>query len=211
MCLKRLRTAVFERSKPLHLLRLNWHVGAIPTDRVYWLSDVENSSIEITRRACSTCQSHIVLQSVFIIRSIDMVLGRSIAIVKNDTGQVNKKIAYKWTETRDILYSTMYQQRYVVHSMSGSQILSLFFLCNLLQISYIYHPNIREGIESSLWSVDLHQLEKLLTHYIIYQLMISWKTGRRWCLQSQGGISVTERVGSIDICLLSLLHEEIIN
>lgn len=37
--------------------------------------------------------------------------------------------------------------RNVVHSMSG---LSLFFLCNLLQISYIYHPNIREGIESSL-------------------------------------------------------------
>ena len=37
MCLKRLKTSAFGSSKPLLFLRLNKHVGAIPTYRVYQL------------------------------------------------------------------------------------------------------------------------------------------------------------------------------
>ena len=39
MCLKRLIAAAFESSEPLHLLGLNGRVGAIPTYRVYRLTD----------------------------------------------------------------------------------------------------------------------------------------------------------------------------
>ena len=42
MCLKGLIAAAFESSEPLLLLRLNRRVGAIPTYRVYRLSDIDN-------------------------------------------------------------------------------------------------------------------------------------------------------------------------
>ena len=53
MFLKGLIAAALESSEPLHFLRLNGRVGAIPTERVYRLSDIYIYLIKFFMVGCS--------------------------------------------------------------------------------------------------------------------------------------------------------------